>query len=44
MSDIDWRRMLAAYGVTDLTEPMRRCRERNALRGRITDVARGAGA
>ena len=36
--------LLAAHGVTDLTEPMRRCRERNALRGRITDGARGAGA
>lgn len=36
--------LLAAHGVTDLAEPMRRCRERNALRGRITDGARGAGA
>lgn len=29
--------LLAAFGVHDLTEPMRRCRERNAKRGRITD-------
>lgn len=29
--------LLAALGVHDLTEPMRRCRERNARRGRITD-------
>lgn len=29
--------LLAALGVHDLTEPMRRCRERNAKRGRITD-------
>lgn len=29
--------LLASLGVHDLTEPMRRCRERNARRGRITD-------
>lgn len=29
--------LLAALGVHDLTEPMRRCRERNARRGRISD-------
>lgn len=32
--------LLAAFGVHDLTEPMRRCRERNAERGRITDGKR----
>lgn len=36
--------LLGALGVTDLTEPMRRCRGRNAARGRITDGARGVGA
>lgn len=36
--------LLAAFGVHDLAEPMRRCRERNALRGRITDGSRDAGA
>lgn len=29
--------LLVSFGVYDLTEPMRRCRERNARRGRITD-------
>lgn len=29
--------LLAAFDVYDLTEPMRRCRERNARRGRISD-------
>lgn len=32
--------LLSALGVHDLTEPMRRCRERNARRGRITDGLR----
>lgn len=35
--------LLAAFGVYDLTEPMRRCRERNAARGRITDGVRADG-
>lgn len=29
--------LLAACGIHDLTEPMRRCRDRNAKRRRITD-------